>query len=236
MLLKNCEIVLGTVLSNNDPEKLGRIKCGAPGYFSRAKGKMSVTDIPWVYPFTMAANQSFSVPEEGKKVWLLDNKEVDEEFWYIPFHEMSTSLKDASGAYEGTDIMFSREIGGKMMRMYSTLDSGVKLEMGDSKIDLNANGDIVIKTAEQQLKISGGECIIGSIDSEGEKEPVVLGNKYKEFLSSLSEKFVELATLSSNPYALPSLAPVFSSISTDIIEKQLNDEPNMFSDTVFVTS
>ena len=226
MRLKDVEVVLGTVLSNEDPAKLGRIKCGASGYFNRSKGHQSVIDMPWVYPFSMAMNQSFTVPEEGKKVWLIDNKEVDEEFWYIPFHEMTEDLKNTSGDYYGTDIVFSRNIAGKVAQIYSTNDKGIHIVFGDSEIALTAEGEAFVKTADAGITIKGGVCYAGTGTGEDGSQKAVMGENLSDLLSNMASKFAEMSTKCTSPYNLPALQPDFQALSKMINDalEELNSE------------
>lgn len=239
MQLKNCEIVLGTVLSNEDPEKIGRIKCGAPGYFNRAKDKQSVIDMPWVYPFTMAFNQSFTVPEEGKKVWLIDNKEVDEEFWYIPFHEMTTDMANVVGDYDGTDIVFSRNVSGKTTQIYSNNDTGLHLRVGNSEICIERDGDIRLKTPEAEMGIKGGHCYMGkATDFETGTGETVQGRKLVELLGKIRTLFDQMSLYASmSPYNLQMLADPMKKISAEISNSIDGDpEDSLTSQFALVTA
>ena len=55
----------GTVMENNDPQKLGRIKV----YVQAAYGTSSIAELPWAYP-KFAKPGDFYVPEIGEAVYV----------------------------------------------------------------------------------------------------------------------------------------------------------------------
>ena len=216
------ELVLGTCLSNDDPKKLGRIKVAAPGYFDRSV--MAIEAIPWAYPFSMNAYQSYSTISEGGKVWLLDNKENADEFWYIPYHELNADTKQAINDDVNSDVLFSRNVSGKTIQIYQNNTEGIVIHNGDNIITLPADGGIILKSGGSKISIEGGKIYVGTTD--GNKVPIVMGDVVRDILNGISSSFVELfSQASSNPYTA-SLAPSFQQAAKNISEKL----PELLSD------
>lgn len=209
------EIILGVVIEDQDPKKLGRIKVGAPGYFDREV--MSIEAIPWVYPFTMNYVTSFSHIALGNKVWLIINKENEEEYWYIPYHELQEHTRKAIGSDVSADVIFSRDICGRVVQIYQNPDEGLVIRNGGETITLDNNGNIIAKTGDATVKIVGNNVYCGQDDSAW--EPMVRGNKLYELLSQLSSDFTELSTAAqSSPYTSNLVEP-FRTASRNITDR-----------------
>ena len=95
MKLSNVDVVPGVIVDTKDPKKLGRVKINAPALMrgnnsGDTYGVVETIDnnvLPWVYPLTMSRYQSFSKQLEGMKVWVLNNTENYNEYWYIPMFD-----------------------------------------------------------------------------------------------------------------------------------------------------
>lgn len=206
------ELVLATCVSSDDPKKLGRIKVAAPGYFDTSV--MAEDAIPWAYPFSTSGYQGYSTISEGAKVWLLDNKENEDEFWYIPYPEMNDDTKSVIGDDVNTDILFSRNIGGKTVQLYHNNSDGVVMKSDDTSMTLNHQGSCVIETGGSTVSVDSNTVYCGT--KGGEKEPMVRGTVLKNILSTLAGDLKTLWTAaSSNPYTAH-LADSFESASTNI--------------------
>lgn len=209
----NVEMVLGTCMSNDDPLKLGRIKVGAPGYFDRTV--MMVEAIPWAYPLTMSSNQSYSTIAEGSKVWLIDNKENCDEFWYIPFHELNDDTKQAIGSDVDSDVLFSRNVAGKLVQLYQNDTEGIVLRQGPSTVTLGANGAIRIESDGIAVVIEGKTVFMGDPEA-GTKIPLANGDQVYNALASISSNLSKVAaSVSIDPYA-GQLAKAFVDMKADL--------------------
>lgn len=209
------ELVLGIVIEDNDPKKLGRVKVSAPGYFDREV--MSIEAIPWVYPFSMNYCTSFSHMPLGKKVWLLVNNENEEEYWYIPFHELHQHTKDAIGIDASSDVIFSRDLGGGLVQIYQNPGEGLVIKNNGQTVTLDNNGNIIAKTGDATVKISGNNVFLGKDESEW--EPLVLGNKLSDLLSQLSSDLTNLSTAAqASPYTA-TLAESFRTAAQNVTKQ-----------------
>ncbi len=212
MKLSNVEMVLGVCVSNNDPKKLGRIKVTSPGRFDTAT--MAIEGLPWVYPLTTNGYQSYSTITEGGKVWLIDNKDNSDEFWYIPYHELNADTKGAIGGDVDTDVCFSRNVGGKLVQLYHNSTDGVVLRNADTVVKLASDGACVIESDNGTIRIEGNTVYCGKKD--GAQEPMVRGNVLQDILNNLAKNLKSLwQTSAQNPYTAP-LAQTFMNASNDI--------------------
>ena len=212
MKLKNVELIVGTCISNDDPNKLGRIKVGAPGYFDRTK--MAIDDIPWVYPFTMSSNNSYTTIAEGQKVWLIDNKDNEEEFWYVPYHEMNPDTKEALNDDIESDVLFSRQVGDKLAQIYYNNTEGMMLRVGDAFITIDKQGFIRLQTSQANVIVEGSQVYCGTI--EGEKEEMVRGQKCKAMIAQMSSDIKEVAKTALEHYPTSPLSLPLNNMAKNI--------------------
>lgn len=219
---EHVEMVLGTCMSNDDPKKLGRIKVGAPGYFDRTV--MAIEAIPWAYPLTMPGYQGYSTISEGGKVWLIDNKENADEFWYIPYHELNNDTKTAINDDVESDVCFSRNIAGQLVQLYQNKTEGIVLRVGQTMFTLNNEGSCIVKTEGATIAVDGNNVYCGTAD--GEKEQMVRGGILRDLLNTLATDFKELSSVAA-AQTTAHLVNGLTKISTDITDK-LND---LLSDT-----
>ena len=208
---EHVEMVLGTVLEDHDPEKLGRVKVGAPGVFDRKT--MSIEAIPWVYPLTMNHLQSFTHMQAGSKVWLIINRENQEEFWWIPYHELNTETKEAINDDVCSDVIFSRNICGKVLQMYQNKEEGIVIKNGTATIVFDNEGAIIGKVEGEGgdagcFKIQGNNFYCGKdMDSVGGWYKMVKGDILYKILSQLAKDLGELATASESFYTAALVRP-----------------------------
>ena len=160
---------------------------------------------------------SFSHIPLGNKVWLIINKENEEEYWYIPFHELQDHTRKAIGPDVSADVVFSRDVCGRVVQIYQNPDEGLVIRNGGETITLDNNGNIIAKTGDATVKIVGNNVYCGQDDSEW--EPMVRGNKLCELLSQLSADLQELSTTAqSSPYT-SSLVEPFRTASKNITDR-----------------
>lgn len=209
---EHVEMVLGTCISNDDPKKLGRIKVAAPGYFDSTV--MAIEAIPWAYPLTMSGYQAYSTITEGGKVWLIDNKENADEYWYIPFHELNTDTSAAVADDIQSDVLLSRNNGGQLTQVYQNNTEGIVIRNGNAVVKVTSDGAVTIETDTAAVRVEGGTVYCGSKD--GKKEPMVRGSILQDILDKLAGNMRQLWTASQqNPYTTQ-LAPGFQNASEDI--------------------
>lgn len=224
--LKDIQVILGTVVQSFDDKKLGRVKVAAPGIFD-----LSVMDeeaLPWVYPFSMSGFQTYSRLQNGSKVWLIYHKTTQEEYWYLPFHELNENTKEFIGEDEESDVLISREVCGKTISIYQNKTEGLHIQYGTSLLTFNQEGQILLDSNGISVKIENGKVYLGSTEND-EYERMVRGDKLMDILSTLSSDLNKMATACQNPYILSLQEPLLSASSN--IQGKLND---LLSDTALV--
>lgn len=187
MNLKDFDIVPGVIINVDDPLKLGRVQCAAPGLFDPSV--MDADVIPWCMPMQMNKYQMFSKPMKNAKVWIYNNKKNYNEFWYTNMFEMidvTKQIVDEKYDHDLELIMSRKTVDGCVQISYDDID-GIRLKINEDCINLRPNGDIQCHGAGGEMNIIGGHVYTGNED--GEYEPMVLGNKLVEILAEMSKQF-----------------------------------------------
>lgn len=218
MKFKDVELLPGVVIDCKDPKMIGRVKVTVPGLFDSTQ--MDKEGIPWVYPISMPGYQRFSKLQNGSKVWVFKQEGNYREFWYMPMFQLHEGTRNIVSEYEEPDVLLARSAGENSVYIYYTDKQGIMLKLGpDSSINIKPNGDILSKSGEGQVLISGGKVYIGK---ESPNEPAVLGNQLYDLLSQLAS---DLQTLSSkagsSPYTSTLVEP-FATASTNVTSKLKN--------------
>lgn len=229
MDLSQCIILPGIVLDVNDPKHIGRVKAMVPTIFDA--DYMNKDALPWIYPFSMGGYQRFSKLENGRKIWVLLNKENEDEYWYWPMFEQTEETKEITQSYDSTEVLLSRTCGedGNVFIYYNSAD-GIVMRVGETKINITSNNEIHITDSKSSVKIVGGIITIGKEDDEG--EPAVMGQKLQDALIYLGNTLQNLGNQTMPPI------PYVSQIATQIsnLGKNFSDKCNdILSDTVKIT-
>lgn len=205
MKLSECEILPGIILDVEDPKHIGRVKAMVPTWFDA--DVMNKEAMPWIWPCGMGGYQRFSKLENGRKIWVLHNKENDLEYWYWPMFEETEQTKPIIDQYDSTEILLARGGGessggdgtsGDIFIYYNDSD-GIVLKIGDTKINITNTKEIHITDSKSTIKIVGGIITIGKEGDEGER--AILGETLKEVLTTLSNDIKQAAQpLKGDPY------------------------------------
>ena len=228
MDLSDYIIVPGVIINVKDPEKLGRVKCAAPGLFDPSTMPEEV--LPWVNPFNMNKYQNFSKPVKNSKVWILHNKTNKYEFWYFNFFEYIDITKQTVTEKYGDSI--------EVLLSRKTLDGGAQITYDDKEgiifkvnnaiVNIFPNGDIMANNGNGCMNIIGDKTYVGGIDSVQEK--AVKGNTLSELIGKLANDCHELAKAASESNGAQPLAPWFQSM-----EGKLNEyQEKILSEHVFI--
>jgi len=227
MKLSECEVLPGVVIDVEDPKHIGRVKAMVPTWFD--SDVMEKEALPWIWPCGMGGYQRFSKLENGRKIWVLHNKENDLEYWYWPMFEEIEQSKPIIDQYDSTELLLCRG-GGESGNVYIYYNDteGIVAKIGDTKINITTNKEIYITDSKSTIKIVGGIITIGKEGDAG--EPAVLGDKLKTALTNLVGNIHNLASTFTNPYVQASQQPCMK-MGDDLA----NDVKEILSGTVKIT-
>ena len=202
MKLSNVEIIPGVIVDANDPEKLGRVKINAPALMRGNESgdhygvveKMDNNVLPWVYPIMMNRYQMFSKELEGMKVWVINNTENYNEYWYIPmFDYIDVTEEIVSEKYDDDiEVIISRKNGDGSARMYYNRADGYVTHINDYKWNMTPNGDITCHGEQGDIDIRGGHVYLGR--NTESYEPAVFGDALVNLFQEWADTFTKLAS------------------------------------------
>ena len=215
MDLSKCKIIPGCIIDAKDPKKIGRVKCMVPTIFNT--DQMSKDGLPWVYPFTMPGYQRFSAPQTGQKVWVIQNPDNYNEYWYVPMEEFisdTSSLLENDDDYGTAEILMSRNLGAMSVFMYYLKSKGIILQLGDStSINITPDGEVHLNAGDSQVQVTSDHVVVGNKNDE--HEVTVLGEQLYKLLLNLNKNLQKVATATlTSPYTLSLAAPLLSTTQT----------------------
>lgn len=216
-------LTLGVVDYDNDPLKLGRVKCTIPGVIH--SGSTPEEAMPWVRCFKMGAYQTFSRPNKGQKVWILYSKSNYNEFWYFPYHEQIDITQDYIKEYydDNCDVLHARHSGnGDCMMTYDD-KQGYIFKIGDDHINITPEKRIEIDCDECRMCIEGNQVYLGDKDKDS-KEAAVMGQKCQEMRGKVMQALANLSQAAgSSPYTTHLAKPILDvqkAFNADILAKK----------------
>lgn len=197
MKLINATIRPGKVLEVLDNK--GTIKASAPGLFtSQDKDKLPpIMHAPWgSHP------NSFTTPDKGKEVWIMnfsDNKRQLYWFRKDPFDE--NNLDTNIQGEKNVEVLCNRKSGLGWATIYFSDNSGWIIKNDDSKIQINADGEICLSMsdAHRTIDINSNGISIGSKGSSA--HPATYADKLEDILSTINQQFALIKqAANTNPY------------------------------------
>jgi len=210
-------IIESVVDYDNDPLKIGRIKCTIPGVVH--SDSTPEEGMPWVRCFKMGAYQTFSRPIKGQKVWVMISKQNQNEFWYFPFHEAIDITKDYIEEYynENCDVLHARHSGnGDCMMTYDD-EQGYLTKIGDDHINLTPKRQFELDCDNKRISIEDDIVYIGDKD-KGAKQVTIKGENHQKWISTLSGQFASLAEAAGDiPYTIH-LSALLQAISSTLAQ------------------
>lgn len=185
-------IIESVVEYNDDPFKIGRIRCSIPGVISHETTPKEA--LPWVRPFKMYCYQTFTKPLVGQKVWVMVNKSNYNEFWWFPFYETIDIVQGYLNEYydETPDVFHARE--DFVTPVMHTWDDkqGYKWVIAEDYIDFFPTREFKLKVNECNINVVDNIIQVGG-DGEGEYEPAIMGNKHEDWRKDLKSKCMDVA-------------------------------------------
>ena len=192
-------IVESVVDYDNDPLKIGRIKCTIPGVIH--SDTTPEEGMPWIRCFRMGSYQTFSRPNKGQKVWVMVSKTNYNEFWYMPFHETIDITQDYIKEYydENCDVLHARHSGnGDVMTTYDD-EHGYNIKIGEDHINLTPKRQLEIDCNEKRIAIDGNRVLLGDKDNNittvakaPGKQRTIKGENHKNWVSAITSSVQSL--------------------------------------------
>jgi len=230
MDLSQCIVLPGIVIDVEDPKHIGRVKAMVPTIFD--SDYMNKEAMPWIYPFGMCGYQRFSKLENGRKIWVLYNKENEEEYWYWPMFEQTEETKEITQGYDATEVLLSRTAGedGNIFIYYNNAD-GIVMKIGETKINITSNNEIHITDAKSSIKIVGGIITIGKEGDDGEK--AIMGEKLQSALNTLAGNLKNIGSRAAGQQPVSVISDLLLEAG-NLLAKNCSSD-NILSDTVKIT-
>lgn len=230
MNLSDYELLPGVVISVKDEECLGRIKVALPNAESTSNTQLNA--LPWCYPLFMTGTyQGFTKLVDNCKVWVLRNKLDKLEMWYWPMVDLNPNTQNIVAPYDNPDVLISRDMGGQNAYIYYTDGQGIVLSIGQTKININEKGEIILTTGKGSLKVSGESVFLNTDSNNGSDRVAKFGpidnvvNKIYECLLNIQNSAAGSCLTS---HISSSLAPTVSELKGMITDSWAASE-NVFT-------
>lgn len=209
---------IGTVVDNDDPKKLRRLKVSIPNFWGSSKN-----DLPWVSfdnTFILGTEKSFHfVPEIGDKVEVyFPNNDVN-----FPMYHTVQANEDNKNTYFSNDAEYLNSLGfnlnGWVMRYNKDTENFLIEHPNGCKFEIAQNGDMdILDSSGAEVKLSGGNIDVS--DSSGAKVKlsdgkIAIGNG-EEVLDILSQTLQALSQSLGNMGAPLSNFSQFITLQTKI--------------------
>jgi len=209
MDVANFDLVPGIIIDVNDPMKLGRIKCSAQGLFD--PNTMDEDVLPWIMPIKMNKYQMFSKQEKNRKVWILNNKNNPNEYWYFTHFEMIKITDDLVKEKYDNDIevVVSRPTAALSAQFSYDNKDGFIIHYDDWKWNMTPDGKVTCHGDQGDIDIREQHVFAGRNSEEPLYEPSTLCNSLRTVFQQLQFDFAMLKAAASQED--PLLVPGFTS-------------------------
>lgn len=218
------DLVPGIIIDVNDPMKLGRVKCSAQGLFD--PNTMDEDVLPWIMPIRMNKYQMFSKQEKNRKVWILNNKNNPNEYWYFTFFEMIKITDDLVKEKYDNDIevVVSRPTAALSAQFSYDSKDGFIIHYDDWKWNMTPDGKVTCHGDQGDIDIRGQHVWVGRNSESPMYEPATLCKSLQKVFSNLQKDFSELLLAASQED--PALVPGLTHAMTHCMEAATGTSPN----------
>jgi hypothetical protein len=185
----------------------GIIKASAPGLFSFDDDPENLPPImPW---FIGHNSNAFSQPKQYDEVWIMNFSDNPMQLYWFRKDRIENN-KNISIQEENVEILCNREVGGEWCTIYFSDGSGWIISKGDSIIQIDKTGDILLTNGlpYRNINITPDGISLGSKNKSA--HPAAFGDECENALYALCALLSQVATA-----ALPN--PYTTAIGTTII-------------------
>lgn len=187
----------GTVINNDDPKKIGRVKVKVNGVYDNIEDSI----IPWALPKNIAFNR-LEPPPIGSELQIeFIEGEIMCPMWYIFNGKSSSDMNIEDGDYITSSVLLYKDLldydGKGIVRVMFTETDGLTLEFEKddnvSHIQLRKDNTVYFKNSQfdKVVHISNESISLGT---EGKSsEPAVLGDKNNEALDNTNDTIKEMS-------------------------------------------
>lgn len=164
----------------------GTIKASAPALFS----EKDIDKLPPIYPFIQTHSNSFSQPNIGDEVWVINVANNPRQLYWmrkddLEFNEDIMGDIIESGDSQNREIIVDRELDGGINRalLYYSDNTGWKMFNRDSGITIqDSNIKIGDETDGNYINISPTTISLGSLEAS---HPVAFGDNIQDILMDI---------------------------------------------------
>ena len=221
MLEISDRVYIGIVVSNDDPLKLGRIKCNVIDIYEN----FDIEDIPWCSPTKDLCGQAISIPQKGKVVSIVfeNNNIYTPNYIYAQHYDINLEEKLKSLSYEDYISMTALQFDDNT-QVYVNESEGLKLDHKFNMINIVEDGINV------NLKDNSAKLNLGTYDAN---QSAILGTNFLEWF----DEFLEILLGSQGGAFIGNLmTPVITSpaLIQAISKYKAKKDPKFLSKNVFL--
>ena len=213
MKLENGTMRPGIILDVVDTQ--GTIKVEAPGLFTREDPEK----LPPVYPLFLFGTNSFSTPVKGDEVWVVNFSDNERQLYWFRKDNLDNDKKYLTDEEGKIDIIINRDTDKGWGTLYFSDGSGWVMSRDNSKINIDANGNISISHPDPNRTIFVSSQGI-SLGKKGVSDHTACyADQLIPILNSITLQFELLKTsLQSNPYTAPAASAIDTGMWKDDID------------------
>lgn len=210
--LQDYYVIRSVVIYDEDPLKIGRVKCNIPGVVNKETSRIEA--IPWCRPYRMHGYQTFSRPLVDELVWVLISKTNYNEFWWTYFHETIDITQEFLNEYydHQPDVFHARNASKVVMNTFDDI-RGYYTKIGDDYLNLSMKREMKIAFNGCRIMIEGDNVYCGGGDDHGSYEPTVKGIQCQEMLNALKQACNKLIEGCAKDGHLEHLTPGFMAMN-----------------------
>lgn len=158
----------------------GNVKVAAPGLFS----EQDIENLPTCMPFFLGAANSYSEPEVGQEVWVLNAVDNPlQVFWFRKDQREDNAYMES---LENVEVLCNRPTGMGFATIYFSDGTGWVIKGNQSYIQIKADGSILLQTGmtNRCIHICGDSISLGSVG--GSSWHPAKGEKVQDALNAIA--------------------------------------------------